>query len=232
MPIIVNSIEALSVNVNGSPVSTVRANTVQVFSSGPREQTFLSNGTFTVPAGITEIAYCMCGGGGHAGFGTSTQQNWAGGGGSGAITGTLTVVGGETYPVVIGAGGDTGTSSAQASTITLPNASVITAGAGGDVANNSNVPGVGVNGGGNGGGSFAGGYYDGAPSTSACGGQWPGGTSTHENHGGGGGGGGYGAGAGSENNAAANTGGGGSGGHINGDFNGSNGGSGKCVITW
>ncbi|HKR06219.1 MAG TPA: immunoglobulin domain-containing protein [Bacteroidia bacterium] len=68
-------------------------------------QTFNSSGTYTVPAGVTSITVSAWGGGG-AGGGVDGQTK-AGGGGEGGsfVRGTITVVPGATYTVVVGNGG-------------------------------------------------------------------------------------------------------------------------------
>src|SRR5579859_1695498 len=64
-------------------------------------QTFQSSGTFTVPAGITQIRVRVVGGGGG---GASTGSARGGGGGEYAH-GTFNVSSGSPYTVTIGAGG-------------------------------------------------------------------------------------------------------------------------------
>jgi len=57
--------------------------------------------TFSVPAGITNVEYLIVAGGGGAGYANGT----AGGGGGGVLTGSLTVIPGQTYPINVGVGG-------------------------------------------------------------------------------------------------------------------------------
>jgi len=67
---------------------------------------FTSTGTtsWTAPSGVTSVDYLVVGGGGGGGTGYD-----AGGGGGGAggmvLTGTLTVIPGNSYTVTVGAGG-------------------------------------------------------------------------------------------------------------------------------
>lgn len=66
-------------------------------------QTFTTNGTFTVPAGVTSITVECWGGGGGGGANTSGAK---GGGGGGAYTrSAITVTPGQMFAVVIGSGG-------------------------------------------------------------------------------------------------------------------------------
>jgi len=68
------------------------------------QQIFDANGTFTVPAGITEVTLCMCGGGG-SGAGTR-QDSDAGGGHAGSIFSDVVTVGLlEVIQVTVGSGG-------------------------------------------------------------------------------------------------------------------------------
>jgi hypothetical protein len=65
-------------------------------------QTFTSSGTFTVPAGVTEITVELWGGGGSGG----NVQGGSGGGGGGAYTrAVLTVAPGNSFTVTVGGGG-------------------------------------------------------------------------------------------------------------------------------
>ncbi len=76
-------------------------------------ETFESNGTFTVPAGVTSITVEVWGGGGAGGPGGASQNYtgyWTytagGGGGSGGYAKSMfTVTPGATYSIVVGAGG-------------------------------------------------------------------------------------------------------------------------------
>ncbi|OIP65225.1 MAG: hypothetical protein COV32_02800 [Candidatus Yonathbacteria bacterium CG10_big_fil_rev_8_21_14_0_10_43_136] len=76
-------------------------------------QTFISDGTFTVPAGVTSITVETWGGGGAGGpggdsgsvYGGHNYTSGGGGGSGGYAKSTFAVTPGETFPVVIGAGG-------------------------------------------------------------------------------------------------------------------------------
>ncbi len=69
---------------------------------------FTSNGTFTVPSGVTELLVTLTGGGGGGG---GAQGTYAGGGGGagGVLQTVLPVTPGETLAVQIGQGGAGGT---------------------------------------------------------------------------------------------------------------------------
>lgn len=64
------------------------------------QMTFNSNGTFTVPAGVTSVEIEVVGAGG-----TGGSNGGGGGGGGGYAKGTFTVVPGATHAVTIGTGG-------------------------------------------------------------------------------------------------------------------------------
>lgn len=69
---------------------------------------FISSNTWVAPAGVTSVEYLVVGGGGGGGGAYDTGS--AGGGGGGLVLyGTLSVVPGETYSIVVGAGGTGGT---------------------------------------------------------------------------------------------------------------------------
>lgn len=79
-------------------------------------QTFTSNGTFTVPAGVTKIWVTACGGG--AGGGGAIRDNAAGAGGNGGsciIREPYTVTPNSKINIVIGLGGAAGESSSSSS---------------------------------------------------------------------------------------------------------------------
>ncbi len=68
-----------------------------------QSQTFLTSGTFTVPAEVREL-YVQCTGAGAGGYITSGEVvNYYGGGGSGMVASFLQVVPGEQYVVTVGA---------------------------------------------------------------------------------------------------------------------------------
>lgn len=82
--------------------------------------TFTSNGTFTVPAGVTRIFLTGCGGGGGGGSGnvgssSTTQIYGSGGGGAGAQLYSIwvDVTPGTAYTVTIGGGGAGGSTSSS-----------------------------------------------------------------------------------------------------------------------
>lgn len=74
--------------------------------------TYIANGSFIVPPGVTVIDLMGIGGGGGGGGGAangaSAGTNAAGGGGSKRARATVTVVPGETLTIVIGTGGTAG----------------------------------------------------------------------------------------------------------------------------
>lgn len=78
-------------------------------SSEPIIESFTSVGTtsWTAPVGVTSVEYLVVGGGGGGGNGYDTG---GGGGGAGGmvLTGTLSVIPGNTYTVTVGSGGDGG----------------------------------------------------------------------------------------------------------------------------
>jgi hypothetical protein len=79
-----------------------------------RSQTFVTNSTFTVPAGVTQLLVTVVGGGGAGGStGSTAGQGAACGGGAGAAVKTITGLRpGATIAVTIGAGGAPGGSGA------------------------------------------------------------------------------------------------------------------------
>jgi len=72
-----------------------------------REQLFLSSGTWTAPAGVTQVRLVVIGGGGGGGGYNSTggTNDGGNGGSAGVAVGNVTVVPGTAYTVTIGAGG-------------------------------------------------------------------------------------------------------------------------------
>ena len=84
--------QALIVESSGTP------------STPPGQAEFLSNGTFswTAPAGVTSVCVVCIGGGGGGGTSASYQ---AGGGGGTAYKNNIPVTPGQSYTVVVGAGG-------------------------------------------------------------------------------------------------------------------------------
>lgn len=70
------------------------------------QQVFTSNGTFTVPAGVTQVsAVVVGGGGGGAGSDGDRDEGNTGGGGGGLAYGTFTVTPGESLTVTVGTAG-------------------------------------------------------------------------------------------------------------------------------
>ena len=193
--------------------------------------TFTNTGgvnTFTVPAGVTSISAVSIGsGGGASGSSGSSAYSGAGGGGGALAYGTLTVTPGETFGVVVGAGGLGGASGPnnnggfgnQSHMLRNSNNSYFIRASGGSrgvYGNNSNAAGGIVNNGtggaggtggqsrnnnGGGGGGGAGGYIG----TGGNGGSSNSGIGSSGQGGGGGGGGGQAAG-GAQNNGGGGTG--------------------------
>lgn len=71
------------------------------------KQYFTANGSWTAPAGVTEVILVGCGGGGGGGAGYSSGGTNGGGGGGGAIQviGYISVTPNTSYTVTIGSGG-------------------------------------------------------------------------------------------------------------------------------
>ena len=77
------------------------------------QQVFTSNGTFTVPSGVTQVSAVVIGGGGGGGNNAGSffgQASGAGGGAGGLSYGTFSVTPGETLTVNVGSGGGVGAS--------------------------------------------------------------------------------------------------------------------------
>ena len=73
------------------------------------QQVFTSSGTFTVPAGVTQVsAVVVGGGGGGAGSDGDRNEGNTGGGGGGLAYGTFAVTAGESLTVTVGAAGAAG----------------------------------------------------------------------------------------------------------------------------
>ena len=68
-------------------------------------QTFTSNGTFTVPAGVTKILITACGGGASCNQGSSSNQAAGGQGGACIFKKAFKVTPGQKIPITIGRGG-------------------------------------------------------------------------------------------------------------------------------
>jgi subtilisin-like proprotein convertase family protein len=71
--------------------------------------TFLANGSYTVPSGVTTITVQAWGGGGGGGRGFSRSNSAAGGGGGAFSQSALSVSPGDVFSVAIGTGGTGGT---------------------------------------------------------------------------------------------------------------------------
>lgn len=180
-------------------------------------ETFTSDGTFTVPAGVTEITVQAWGGGG--GGADRSNNFWGnryaggGGGGGGFVSGTLIVNAGDVITITVGEGGVGGSSNGQngvlgENSVVSHTSGTITAegGAGGTTSNNPE-------GGAGGGANFTGSVSNKVFYTGGTGAN-----GTNENGGGGGGG------AGSTANGSNGS---GTTGGIGGSANGGNGGSGS-----
>lgn len=127
-------------------VSGCSSDTGTVTVTVPPYQVFTSNGTFTVPAGVTSIRVCVVGGGGGGGGGHS------GGGGSGHVrTGTYAVSPGQNYTITVGTGGTGGPNGGGSGTSggSSSISGILTA-SGGNGAGNSTSGGSGGSGGGGG----------------------------------------------------------------------------------
>ena len=84
--------------------------TIDTLKAQTSPQTFTTNGTFTVPAGVTCIQVEAWGGGG----GTRSGDNRRGGGGGGAYArSVITVTPASNHTVIIGAGGQSNTNPGQ-----------------------------------------------------------------------------------------------------------------------
>ena len=80
------------------------------WGAGSGSQLFTSSGTFTAPAGVTQVYVSLVGGGAGGGKGYTTTSEGGGGGGGGFRSDALVLVTGSgTYSVTVGAGGTGGT---------------------------------------------------------------------------------------------------------------------------
>src|SRR5690554_1243072 len=103
-----------------------------VFAQEMVVETFTSSGTWTVPAGVTEITVEAWGAGG--GGGNRTTDGYAGGGGGGAYSrSSVLVAPGQTYSISIGGGGASGTPGGN----TIFGSSIVVAAGGKSGSNNS-----------------------------------------------------------------------------------------------
>jgi hypothetical protein len=78
-------------------------------------QVFTSNGTFTVPSGVTAVKLTVIGAGGNGGNGVGDWYSGAGGGGGGCIITYASVTPGGTISMTIGTNGGTRTTTAAVS---------------------------------------------------------------------------------------------------------------------
>ncbi|WP_370480341.1 LamG-like jellyroll fold domain-containing protein [Tamlana flava] len=215
------------------------------FSAYSQTQTFNTDGTFTVPGGVTSITVQAWGAGGGGSKITNNGLRGGGGGGGAFASSTVTVTPGASYPVVVGVGGYTsgnitynGTSSTFNTTTVIAAGGAssttdsTTGGAGGTTAaSTGDITYAGGNGA-NGGATNSGGGGGGAGTTGAGGNAVAdtGGTGTTLN----GGNGGNGVNGNSNGNPGANYGAGGSGASKSsgGPKNGGTGANGLVIITW
>ena len=227
----------------------------------PQSQTFTSGGSFTVPAGVTQVTVECWGGGGGGGRSRGNPSTGGGGAGGSYVRSTLTVSPGNNYTVTVGSGGTggngTGTTAQHGSAggdSWFGSVSTIIAkgGAGGqsdgNVNNSNGSPGLGSTTGCNGDIIYAGGngsqgnYTSGSGYSGAGGGgagsTGPGGNATNGSGGSGtslhGGNGANGVGNSTPGLTGNTFGGGGSGGKSNSstDRNGGNGANGQVIVSW
>lgn len=69
--------------------------------------TFTSNGTWTVPSGVSQVTVLVVGGGGRGADKQSVASFGAGGGGAAVFERVVAVTAGEVIPVIVGVGGNT-----------------------------------------------------------------------------------------------------------------------------
>jgi len=81
---------------------------------GPTTQVFSSNGTFTIPSGITKVKVTLVGGGGGTAGALTNGEVLAGGGGATAIKWLTSLTSGNTISVTVGSGGTASGSSGVA----------------------------------------------------------------------------------------------------------------------
>ena len=191
------------------------------------QQVFTSNGTFTVPAGVTQVSAVVIGGGGGGGNSSGSflgQASGAGGGAGGLSYGTFSVTPGETLTVNVGSGGGVGSSGGSSSIVRSSTTLLQGSGGTGGGTNNDNGTGGGSSGterdgGGDGGagGDGSGALFANAPDGGGAGG----GAGGYSGNGGAGGGDG-----GSGSGGSGGSGGGGGAGSTNDDGGGGGGGVG------
>jgi hypothetical protein len=204
-----------------------------------QNQTFTTSGTFTVPAGVTQVTI-ECWGAGGGGGSRSTSGRAGGGGGGAYASSTIAVTPGNLYNVVVGSGGNAntagGNSTFNSTTVVAAGGSGGTlnstaAGAGGAIANSTGAILYAGGNGAAGGSSYSGGGGGGAGSSgtggSASGATGGAGTPTNGGNGGAGV-------SGSQNGLPGSTYGGGGSGAVrtSGTRTGGSGADGLVVISW
>tara|TARA_B100000902_G_scaffold339262_1_gene341368 strand:- start:4397 stop:6190 length:1794 start_codon:yes stop_codon:yes gene_type:complete len=191
------------------------------------QEVFTSNGTFTVPSGVTQVSAVVIGGGGGGGNnqGSFFAQNTGAGGGAGGLSyGTFSVTPGETLTVNVGSGGGAGSSGGSSSIVRSSTTLLQGSGGGSGGTNSSNGSGGGSSGTERDGGGDGGAGGDGSTglfTTSPDGGGAGGGAGGYSGNGGAGGGDG-----GSGSGGSGGSGGGGGAGSTNDDGGGGGGGVG------
>lgn len=207
---------------DGEPYNTVfgKLNRIIKLQLKDGEEIFRSNGTFTVPEGITQITVIACGGGGGGAY--APVSAGSGGGGASCIKNTYTVTPGQSIVITIGKGGESdkdGTATVVGSLVTCPG------GGGGKTGAEAEAGGTsGGAGGGKGGGAKSPSTYEeGQPGLYGKGGTAVVGS--------GGGGGSYGDG-GNASNEKGQDGGYGAGGGSGRKISGGKGGDGLVIIRW
>lgn len=111
-----------------------------VADSGTNQSVFTTSGTFTVPAGVTQISAVVIAGGGGGGNATDDDEPGAGGAGGGLAYGTWTVTAGTQLTVTIGSGGQNGGTGGTGGSSSISNSD--TAAATGTVGTNTIVVGT------------------------------------------------------------------------------------------
>ncbi|MBK6904853.1 MAG: hypothetical protein IPH04_19110 [Saprospirales bacterium] len=89
-------------------IALVAASLIFIGEIQAQSQTFTSSGTYTVPAGVTAIVVQVWGAGGGGGSGNAGNNSRGGGGGGAFAASMFPVTPGNTYAVVVGAGGAPG----------------------------------------------------------------------------------------------------------------------------
>lgn len=138
----------------------------------PGSSSFTSNGTFTVPAGVSTLTVVVSGGGGGNASGDGGRPGYSGGYGA-AVTATVAVTPGQSFNIYVGAAGTYGNNTSRGSP-GVGGSSSVAAGGGGGWAGPSGSSGHG------GGGGGASGFYTGStPIIIAGGGGGSGGSGQH-----------------------------------------------------